>query len=221
MSGWDPRRLIETLSFFDVIPIVSQVQQMFFGAQTPPPPEIRSGVIFDFAQAEAAAIWGVVDDVVMGGVSSSGMSWQGTVAVFSGRVSTENSGGFASVRTRNFSAPLDLSAYQGLELRLKGDGLRYKLLLRDGEGWDSLAYAFSFDTTRGQWMTVRVPFEQMVGVVRARSVAGARLDSKKVRSVQLMVSKFEYDGVLNPRFEAGEFRLEVGTIGVYSSKSPQ
>lgn len=214
-SPWNPRRLIETLSFFEAIPLISQVQQMFFGTQVLPPPQIQSGVIFDFAQAEATTIWGAVDDVVMGGVSSSGMSWQGGVAVFSGRVSTDNSGGFASVRTRNFSSGLDLSAYSGLELRLKGDGLRYKLLLRDGEGWDSLAYGQSFDTTKGQWQTVRLPFAQMVGVIRARSVAGARLDASRVRSLQLMVSKFEYDGALNPRFEAGTFRLEVGTIGLY------
>jgi hypothetical protein len=212
---WDPRRFVETLSFFESIPIVSQVQQMFFGTQVLPPPQIQANVIFDFSKAESAALWGAVDDVVMGGVSSSAMGWQGGVAVFGGLVSTENSGGFASVRTRNFSTSLDLSAYSGLELRLKGDGLRYKVLLRDDSGWDTVAYAFSFETTKGQWTTVRVPFEKMVGVVRARSVPGAKLEPARVRSVQLMVSKFEYDGVLNPSFEPGEFRLEIGTIGVY------
>lgn len=50
----------------------------------------------------------------------------GAAAVFSGEVCTSNSGGFVSVRTRNISPPLDLSAYDALRLRVKGDGNRYK-----------------------------------------------------------------------------------------------
>lgn len=47
-------------------------------------------------------------------------------AVFAGEVKTSNSGGFVSVRTRNASPPLDLSSYDALRLRVKGDGNRYK-----------------------------------------------------------------------------------------------
>ena len=47
-------------------------------------------------------------------------------AVFAGEVRTSNSGGFVSVRTRNASPPLDLSMYDALRLRVKGDGNRYK-----------------------------------------------------------------------------------------------
>lgn len=47
-------------------------------------------------------------------------------AVFAGEVKTSNSGGFVSVRTRNASPPLDLSTYDALRLRVKGDGNRYK-----------------------------------------------------------------------------------------------
>lgn len=41
-----------------------------------------------------------------------------------GIVSTDNRGGFASVRCRNWEPALDLGAYAGLRLRLKGNGLR-------------------------------------------------------------------------------------------------
>ena len=53
------------------------------------------------------------------------------------------------VRTRNLEPPLDLSAYEGLELRVKGDGLRYKLVLRSESAWDGIGYTASFDTTAG------------------------------------------------------------------------
>jgi hypothetical protein len=54
-------------------------------------------------------------------------------------VSTNNSGGFASVRSRNFEH-LDCGAYAGLELRLRGDGQRYKCIIRADTNWDGIAY---------------------------------------------------------------------------------
>lgn len=62
------------------------------------------------------------------------------VPVFKGLVSTNNSGGFASVRCRNFEPILDASAYQGLQIRLKGDGQRYKCIIRADTNWDGIAY---------------------------------------------------------------------------------
>ncbi len=37
--------------------------------------------------------------------------------------------------------------------------------------------------------------------------------------MQLMLSKFEYDGELNPKFEAGSFQLEVEYIKAYGGKA--
>jgi hypothetical protein len=42
-----------------------------------------------------------------------------TAPLRSGKVSVNNSGGFASVRCRNFEPALDAGAYDGVELRLK------------------------------------------------------------------------------------------------------
>ncbi|CAM9992449.1 unnamed protein product [Choristocarpus tenellus] len=50
-------------------------------------------------------------------------------AVFAGEVKTSNSGGFVSARTRNLQPPLDLSGYDALCLRIKGDGNRYKFIM--------------------------------------------------------------------------------------------
>lgn len=49
-----------------------------------------------------------------------------------GVVSTDNRGGFASVRCRNWEPALDLGAYAGLRLRLKGNGLRCALGITAG-----------------------------------------------------------------------------------------
>ena len=52
----------------------------------------------------------------------------------------ENNGGFASVRTKNMEPPLDLSGYGGLRLQLKGNGLRFKCIIRTDANWDGIAY---------------------------------------------------------------------------------
>lgn len=55
---------------------------------------------------------------------------------------------------QNLPVPEDLSAYDGLELRLKGDGRRYKLIVRTSQEWDTVGYTASFDTVRDQWQSV-------------------------------------------------------------------
>lgn len=217
--SWDAGRFLQTLSFFETIPVVSWLQQMFSGSASPPPPEPQAGVLFDFAHPTETLnqTWGALDDVVMGGVSASSLRLQDGVGLFTGNVSTANSGGFASVRTRNFQPPLDLSSYQGIELKVKGDGQRYKFLIRDEDTWDSIAYSHSFDTVNQEWMTVRIPFNQLIPVFRAKTVNTARpLNTTQIRSLQLMLSKFEYDGAYNPRFMAGEFCLQIEAIAVYA-----
>ena len=88
----------------------------------PPSSLPDSLVIADFSRMTAAD-WFVVNDGVMGGISSGRMRPVGDdVAAFSGHVSLENNGGFASVRT--VLEPGDLSAFAGLALRVRGDGRR-------------------------------------------------------------------------------------------------
>ncbi|MFB2921464.1 CIA30 family protein [Aerosakkonema funiforme] len=187
-------------------------------------PKSDEKIIFDFANAndDLKNIWGAVDDVVMGGVSQSGIQLVDKTALFAGNVSTANSGGFASVRTRNFDIPLDLSGYEGIELRVKGDGKRYKFFIRTETQWDGVAYSYSFDTVANTWITVRVPFADLIPVFRAKTLPNSeKINASKVRSFQLMLSKFEYDGALNPNFTPGGFALQVGSIAAYGNYRPQ
>ncbi len=180
--------------------------------------------VFDFSTPGAASVWGALDDVVMGGVSQGNFSLQAQdsqgkksqkQAIFAGNVSTDNSGGFSSVRTKNFDPPFDFTGWHGIRLRVKGDGQRYKFILRNSGGWDSPAYIYGFDTVAGTWINVDIPFAEMVPTFRARSVPDApTFDAAQVFSFQLMLSKFEYDQRLNPHFEAGPFELAVSSISV-------
>ena len=185
-------------------------------------PAATERVIFDFTNPNnnIRETWGAVDDVVMGGVSQSKIQLINNKAVFSGIVSTDNNGGFASVRTRNLEPPLDLSDYEGIELKVSGDGKRYKFILRCEGKWDGVGYSYSFDTIYDFPTTVRIPFQDLIPVFRAKTVAEAsQLDASKIFSMQLILSKFEYDGELNPKFEAGSFQLEVEYIKAYGGQA--
>ena len=168
-------------------------------------------------------MWGDLSDPVMGGVSQStfeteltGGEGGGPTGVFRGSISTANRGGFASIRTRNFDTPLDLRGMSGLEIRLLGDGNRYKFFVRTQPGWDAPAFAQSFDTVAGAWQTVKLPFAGFRPIFRARTMQAAPpLEPKTVYSVQVMLSKFEYDEELNPKFRSGPFSLKVSSISAY------
>ncbi|MEA5468460.1 CIA30 family protein [Spirulina sp. 06S082] len=181
--------------------------------------------LFDFNQPDEdlLASWGAVDDVVMGGVSESNIRLCDGFAVFAGTVSTANSGGFASVRHRNFQPPLDLSNYEGIQLQVKGDGKRYKFIARCEGKWDGVSYCYSFDTVANEWISPRIPFQELIPVFRAKTLTDASsFEPRRTYSLQLMFSKFEYDRALNPTFTPGAFSLQVKSIAVYGGKtSPQ
>ncbi|HYW20862.1 MAG TPA: CIA30 family protein [Nodularia sp. (in: cyanobacteria)] len=185
-------------------------------------PPAHEKLIFDFTHpsAELRNVWGAVDDVVMGGVSASNMQLLENTAVFAGNVSTANSGGFASVRTKNFDPPFNLSAYEGVEFRVKGDGQRYKLFLRTDPKWDGVGYSYAFDTLDNTWITIRVPFKDLVPVFRAKVLPDSPpIYAGKISSFQLMLSKFEYDGALNPKFSPGNFALQIESIKAYGGEN--
>lgn len=174
---------------------------------------IRNSQAPETPQSKIQEAWGAVDDVVMGGVSESSLRLLDHAALFAGNVSTANSGGFASIRTRNFDPPLNLAGYDGIKLRVKGDGQRYKFILRTEAKWDGVAYCHSFDTEKDRWIEVQIPFTDLIPVFRAKTLKDApAFAPSQVYALQFMLSKFEYDGELNPKFEPGGFALQLETI---------
>jgi NADH dehydrogenase [ubiquinone] 1 alpha subcomplex assembly factor 1 len=118
---------------------------------------LRTMTICDFALPESTEQWRPVDDVVMGGVSGSRMVHvPDGHAVFAGTLSRENNGGFASILC--FPGQFDLGDFDGIRLRVRGDGRIYRLRLRMDAGFDGLAYQASFPTEDGVWSTVDLPY---------------------------------------------------------------
>ena len=100
-------------------------------------------ILFDFQAASNSTAWQIVNDDVMGGVSTSRFQvLTNGGAVFSGVVSLENNGGFASVR----SSPVreNLNGCDAFVLRVRGDGRRYKFTVRTESGFNAPNFATLF-----------------------------------------------------------------------------
>ncbi len=148
--------------------------------------------------------WQTVNDGVMGGRSQgdSSRTRDGTL-LFAGEISLQNNGGFSSIRTR--AQNLQLGGYDGLEIRVRGDGRTYKLSLRMSGTSNWIAYWADFETADGEWTTVRIPFSKWVPTTFGRTLAGPRLNPSSVNSVGFML----YDK------KAGPFTLEVDSIAAF------
>lgn len=127
-----------------------------------------------------------------------------------------NNGGFAGIRTKLFVNPIDASACKGLSIKLAGDGQRYKVIIRDDEDWNGTAWSYSIDTTKGKLTTIKIPFTSFIPTKFAKTLINFRtFDQSKLLGIQISLSKFEYDGGLNPKFKEGIFKLNLDNISTY------
>ncbi|ALO45943.1 CIA30 family protein [Pseudohongiella spirulinae] len=152
------------------------------------------------------AEWRAVNDDVMGGQSSSLPTVVDDKLHFSGIISLENNGGFASIRSQQH---LDLSDFSGLTLRVCGDGRRYQFrLYTDATFHDSkIAYSMSFNTTADQWQDVTVDFSKLKPVFRGRLLSGPAFDAARVEQI----------GFLLADKQAGKFHLRVAWMRTQSN----
>lgn len=162
-------------------------------------------VLFDFNSNETSGRWYLVNDDVMGGISESKieLNKDGT-ATFSGILSLENNGGFASIR-----AKVDLkseSNYKGVILRLKGDGKIYSLRFRTDQNFDGYAYQAKIDTKENSWTEIRLPFSDFKPTFRGRTLSNKPpLTSENIRQI----------GILIADKQSGSFSLDVDWIKLY------
>ena len=113
--------------------------------------------------------WYVVNDNVMGGISRGSIEVNPDgIATFSGRLSLANNGGFSSVRTEVSKG--GLTGADGLEIKIKGDGRKYSILLGTDEMRGSWQASFVADR---DWNIVKIPFENFRLSVRGWSPPSA------------------------------------------------
>ena len=234
------KRFVDTARFFQGNPLIRLIPGATAPTVSPPalgkemPADPDSGIayrsIMDFssdAWGGAGALgrtWHELDDVVMGGKSESHVrlvrTATGRALQLEGVATTEGGGGFVSARTRNFRPALNLSGYDGLRLRVEGDGQRYKFCIRDNAGWfGTTVYEYAFDTVKDTWVDVSFAFDDMMCIERdgRKAARPSTLDPAKIFSFQLLLSKFDYGRDPNPLFGPGEMQISVAAIDAWRS----
>lgn len=161
-------------------------------------------VLFDFRAPGVEQQWRSVNDGVMGGVSEGTfrMTADG-VMLFSGTLSLENNGGFASVRS--IPGDLGLSSDGVIVLRVKGDGRPYTLNLYTPTRRTAYSHRADFPTTEGRWIEVRIPILAFEAQSFGRPVPeDGPVDASEVVSLGITLSDKK----------SGPIRLDVDSIRV-------
>jgi monofunctional biosynthetic peptidoglycan transglycosylase len=163
---------------------------------------VEQRVVFGFDDRDSRGEWTSVNDDVMGGVSEGGLSiTEKGVLEFTGVVSLENNGGFASIRSRPDKH--DLSECDGLLLRVRGDGHRYACNIRTDRPVASGSYRQPFETKTNEWQEIALPFRDFVATSHGQIMRDAPdLDIEKIRSFGFTISDKQ----------AGPFKLEVDWV---------
>ena len=124
---------------------------------------------------------------------------------FTGDLSLENNGGFSSIRQR---VDMDLSEYQGIRVRVRGDGRTYQLRLEsDARFRNRWAVSFSGDipTVAGEWVEVDVPFDALRQSWRGRQFTDYTFNPAAIQRI----------GVILADKQPGDFEVEVAWVGAY------
>jgi NADH dehydrogenase [ubiquinone] 1 alpha subcomplex assembly factor 1 len=160
--------------------------------------------LLDFAGPDADQKWQTVNDGVMGGVSEGRLRVTADKTMeFSGRLSLEKNGGFASVRMK--PTELGLVAGDTIVVRVKGDGREYVLNLYTKSRRVAFSYRAPLPTTNGEWTEVKVPLADFIPTSFGRQVQGmGPVAPNQIYGLGFMLSDKK----------PGPFRLEIDWVSV-------
>ena len=161
---------------------------------------IDNRFVIDFLDPAQTLRWASVNDRVMGGVSTSQATATAEGMAFSGLVSLDNNGGFASIRA--LPSNYRLAEAVELVLRVRGDGKAYKFGIRTDDAYDGVQYQARFATLDGEWQDICLPISDFQPNFRGRTVQAPTLDPARSRVFGLLISDRQ----------AGPFRLVVESI---------
>ena len=141
--------------------------------------------VIDFSRNTELENWRIVDDVVMDGRSSGNFELTpGGNGRFWGEVSLDNNGGFSSVRY-NFS-PLEVKPYTHLEMRVKGDGKKYQLRLKNDDD-NRYTYGQAFETN-GEWETIKISLGDLTPIFRGRTMNLPNFDHDHIEELGILIA---------------------------------
>lgn len=145
---------------------------------------MSSKIIFDFNKNSSLQNWVVVDDVVMGGVSSGTLKLnEDGFGVFQGSISLDNNGGFSSLRYR--FPKISVKNYTQIVIKLKGDGKNYQFRIKSNSS-NYYSYIKPFSTS-GEWQEITIPLNEMYASFRGRRLDLANFSDDAIEEVAFLI----------------------------------
>lgn len=142
-------------------------------------------VLFNSKNNSNLSQWQVLNDVVMGGLTKANLiiNKYGFVE-FSGHVSLENNGGFASVKYH--INPIEVMEFTKLYVKVKGDGKRYQLRLKANET-DRHSYMTYFET-KNTWEEHEFVLANFYPTYRGRHLELPNFSGEKLEELGFMIA---------------------------------
>jgi len=158
--------------------------------------------LFHFTKGVNIKNWRIVNDDVMGGISTSSfkLNKEGH-GVFQGKVSTENNGGFASVRY--IMDEIAIKESTTIRIKVKGDGKNYQFRLKNKNS-DYFSYATTF-STNGEWQIVELKLKNFYASFRGRKLDIPNFDKSEIGQAAFLIANGEDQ----------TFKLEIDKIELY------
>ena len=133
--------------------------------------------------------WEIVNDNVMGGVSSGDFKTQNDQLIFFGKLSSKFNGGFASIRMRE---RIQLNNYKKFNLKVIGDGNTYQIRIKDNSS-NYYSYQHEFETN-GLEQEITLSLSEFRPIFRGTYLSTENFDKKLISELSFMiVSKKEPD----------------------------
>lgn len=145
---------------------------------------MNSKMIFDFNKEANIQNWNVVNDVVMGGRSSSQFKINSDgFGVFEGHVSLANNGGFSSVRYE--FEKTEVTKFTKIKIRLKGDGKDYQFRVKDSSS-KYYSYIATFSTSN-EWQDVEIELKEMYPSFRGRRLNAPNFSHDYIEQIVFLI----------------------------------
>jgi len=142
-------------------------------------------IIFQFESGGSTNGWQIVDDRVMGGRSQGNFSVNSEgLGVFEGYVTTENNGGFSSLRY-NFDG-IKTSNFESVVLKLRGDGKSYQFRLKSSDN-QRHSYIYTFKTTASE-QDVIIPLKDFYPSFRGSVLDMPNFDADTIKQIAFLIA---------------------------------
>ena len=150
--------------------------------------------------------WFSLNDDVMGGVSTSDITPTEKSLIFSGEVSTDNNGGFVSLRSP--SREYSLTDYTQVEVSYRSFGQDFTMIFADQNAWYMPEFRHEVFPKSEEWTTKTIAFSDFTQY-RMTNFGELETDEELTQEALSEVIRIE---IRNSEFANGEFELELDYI---------